>query len=110
MGWGCAAPGCAQGEQLNLHPGSRGAGCSMAFSFPIQTLGWRGDYIQSFTSGLVEVWVLCVPDPAGLWCGGKCPDCAEPWVMNTELGGQALPQQALRVRLELSQKAAQGGG
>lgn len=84
MGWGCAVPGCAQGEQLNLHPGSRGAGCSMAFSFPIQTLGWRG---VIFNPSL-QAWLK---SGFFVWCGGKCPDCPEPWVMNTELGGQALP-------------------
>lgn len=38
---------------------------------------------------------------------------AEARVINTEIGGQgcsALPEQAPRVRLELSQKAAQGSG
>lgn len=38
---------------------------------------------------------------------------AEARVINTEIGGQgcsALPEQAAQVRLELSQKAAQGSG
>lgn len=103
MGWGCASPGSAQwdgvqGEQLILHPGSRWAGCSVGFISHPGFFGWSGEKKQRACWAVAEE---------------SAQTAAEPRVINTEIGGQgcsALPEQAPRVRLELSQKAAQGSG
>lgn len=77
----------------------------MGFSFPIQIFGWNVIKLRFLLhTGLRQVWVPQLPGCGG----GKCSE-----VINPELRGQgcsALPEQALRARLELSQQAAQGGG